>query len=90
MFVQIVVVLTRAKTAVFFLNEEEWGGLGGVQGTNLSTVEVFLEEVLGGLPFFRRSGVDFPDLGGEGVVKVDLVVIWSGWWDIISGFFGED
>ena len=52
MFVQIAVVLTRAKTAILLFDEEEWGGLGGVQRANLSAVEILLEEVLGGFSFF--------------------------------------
>ena len=54
MFVQIAVVLTRAKTAIFLLDEEEWGGLGRVRGANLPAVKVFLEEVLSGFLFFWR------------------------------------
>ena len=57
---------------------------------DLSTVEVFLEEVFSGFPFFWGQGVDFPDLGSEGVVKIDLVIVRSGWWDMVSSFFGED
>ena len=30
MFVQVLIVLTRAETAIFLLNEEEWGCLGGI------------------------------------------------------------
>ena len=52
MFVQIVVVLTGAETAIFLLNKEEWGCLGGIQRTDLPAVKVFLEEVFGGFLFF--------------------------------------
>ena len=53
MFVQASVILTGAETAVFLLDKEEWGSLGEVRRANLSTVEVFLEEVFGGFSFFR-------------------------------------
>ena len=57
---------------------------------NFSTVEVFLEEVFCGFPFFQGQGVDFSDLRGKGVIKVDFVVIRSGRWNMIGGFFGEN
>ena len=53
-------------------------------------VKVFLEEVFGGFPFFRRQGVNFSNFWSKGVVEVDLVVVGSGWRDMIGGFFGED
>ena len=52
MFVQVSVILTGAETAVLLCDKEKWGCLGGVGGANLPTVEVFLEEVFGGFPFF--------------------------------------
>ena len=52
MFVQVLVILTGAEAAVLLLNKEERRCLGGVRKANLSTVEVFLEEVLGGFSFF--------------------------------------
>ena len=52
MFVQVSVILTGAETAVLLFDKEEWGCLGGVGRANLSTVEVFLEEVFGGFLFF--------------------------------------
>ena len=77
MFIQVVVVLARAKTTIFLFDKEEWGHLRGVRGADLSTIEVFLEEILGGLALIRRDGVDLSDL--KRFVKVDLVVIGSRW-----------
>ena len=54
MFVQVSIILTGVEAAVFLLDKEEWGCLGGVRRANLSTVEVLLEEVFGGFSFFRR------------------------------------
>ena len=82
--------MAGAKAAVLFLGKEEWGCLGRIQGVNLSTVKVFLEEVLGGFTFIEREKVDFSDLGSERIVKINLVIIGSGWWDVVSSFFGED
>ena len=56
---------------------------------NFSRSKVFIKEVLGGFPFIGREGIYFPDLRGEGVIKVDLVVIGSRWGDIVGGFLGE-
>ena len=53
MFVQVSVILTGTETTILLFDKEKWGCLGGIGRTNLSTVEVFLEEVFGG---FRSSG----------------------------------
>ena len=53
MFVQVSVILTGAEAAILLFDKAEWGCLRGVGRANLSTVEVFLEEVLSGLSFFR-------------------------------------
>ena len=57
---------------------------------DLPTVKVFLKEVFGGFSFFGGQGVDFPYFGSEGVVKIDLMIIGSGWWDMVGSFLGED
>ena len=53
MFVQVSVILTGAEAAILFFNKEEQRCLGGVRRANLSTIEVFLEEVLSGFSFLR-------------------------------------
>ena len=77
MFVQIAVVLVGMEAAVLFFDKEEQECLRGVQGVDLSTIEVFLEEILSGFSFIRREGIDFSNLGGERFVEVDLMVIGS-------------
>ena len=52
MFVQVLVVLTGAETAIFLFDEKEWRCLQGIQRMDFSTVKVFLEEVLSGFSFF--------------------------------------
>ena len=77
MFVQVTVVLTRAKFAILFLDEEERGGLRGIGWTDFPCSEVLVEEILGSLLFIGGKGVDFPNFGREGVVKVDFMVVES-------------
>ena len=76
MFIQLVVILAGTK-AIILLFDKEWGHLRGVQGANLSTVKVFLEEVPSGFSFVRQEGVNLSNFGSEGVIKVDFVVIGS-------------
>ena len=90
MFIQVAVILAGAEAAILLFDKEEWRCLRGIRGTNLSAVKVVLEEVLSGLLFIRREGVNLPNFGSEGVVKVDLVIIGSKWWDMVGGFFGEN
>ena len=52
MFIQVSVILTGVEAAILLFDKEEWRCLGRVRRANLSTVEVFLEEVLGGFSFF--------------------------------------
>ena len=37
-------------------------------------------------PPSTSTRVNFPDLGSEGFIKVDLVVVGSRWWDVVGGF----
>ena len=90
MFVQVVVVLARTETTILLFDEEDWECLRGVQGVDLPTVKVFLEEILSGFMFFRGERVNPSNFGSEGVIKVDLVIIGFKWWDMIDSFFGED
>ena len=53
MFVQVAVILTRAEATIFLLDKEEWGCLGGIQGADFSTIEVFWRK---SLVAFRSSG----------------------------------
>ena len=39
--------------------------------------------------FVRGERVYFPNLWGEGVIKIDLMVIRSRWGNVVSGFFGK-
>ena len=77
MFVQVAVVLTGVKATILFFDKGEWGCLRGVRRVDLSTVEVFLEEVFSSFVFVRRERVNFPDRGSDRFVKVDFMVIGS-------------
>ena len=90
MFVQVAVILAGVETAILLFDEEEWGCLGRVRRTDLSAIKVFLEEVFGGFVFVGQEWVNLPNFGSKGVIEVDFMVIGSCWWDMVSGFFGED
>ena len=53
MFIQVSVILTGVEATILLFDKEERRCLGRVRRANLSTVEDFLEEVLGGFSFFR-------------------------------------
>ena len=75
--VDVMVVLAGAESAILFFNKEEGGGLGGIGWADLSRGEVFVQEVLSGFVFVQGEGIYLSDLRGEGVVKIDLMVIGS-------------
>ena len=52
MFIEVAIVLARSESAVFFLDKEEGGCLGGLRRTDLPGVKVFVNKVVGGLSFF--------------------------------------
>ena len=85
-FVEVPVILARTKFSILFLDKEEGRCLEGVGRTDLPSSQVFFEEVLGGSLFIRRKQVDFANLRHEGVVKVDLMIIWvrRGTWSVAS------
>ena len=57
---------------------------------NLPAIKVFLEEDFSGFAFIRQEWVNIPNFGSKGVVKVDLMVVGSRWWNVVSGFLGKD
>ena len=75
MFIDVAVVLAWVESAVFLFDKEEQRGLGGVGRTDLPRSEIFVQKVLSGFSLVQGEGVHFPDFRGEGVVKVDLVII---------------
>ena len=89
MFVDVSVILARTKPSIFFFDKEKGGGLGGIGGMNCPRGKVLIKDVLGSFSLFRGKGVYFPDLQGESVVKVNLVVIESRWGNVVSGLLGE-
>ena len=68
MFVDIVVILARAKSSVFLFDDEERGGLRRVGWVNLSRGKVLIKEVFGVFSFFRGERIYFPNLWGKDVI----------------------
>ena len=89
MFVDISIVLARVESTILLFDEEERGCLWQVGRANLSRSEVLVEEVFGGLAFVRGERIYFSNLWGEGVVKIDLMIIRSRWGNVVGSFFGK-
>ena len=87
MFVDVTVVLAGAESSIFLFDEKERRGLGRIGWSNFPRGDVLIQEVFGGFSFIGGEGIYFPDLQGEGVVKIDLMIIGSGRRDVVSGFF---
>ena len=90
MFIEVAIVLARSESAVLFLDEEERRCLGGFRRADLSRAKVLINEVVGGLSFFYRKGVEFPNLWDKGFVEVDGMVVGATRGYVLRGFFGED
>ena len=77
MFIDVAVVLAWAESSVLLFDKEKGGCLRGVGWVDLSRGEVFVKEVFGGFAFIRGEGINFPDLQGEGVIEIDLMIVGS-------------
>ena len=75
MGIQVSVVLTGAKGAIFLWDKKEWCGLGGFGWTNASGLEMFLYKGLAGLLFLGVQRVNLGDFGYERRFKVNGVII---------------
>ena len=89
-FIEVAIVLARSESAVLFLDKEEGGCLGGFRRVDLPGAKVFINEVVGGLPFFYREGIKFPNLWDKGLIEVDGMVIGSSGGYMVCGFLGEN
>ena len=89
-FVEVTIVLAGAEFAIFLFDKEERGCLGGIGRTNLSSSQVFLQEVLSSFLFIWRKWVDFAYLRREGFIKIDFMIVGSGRGDMVGHFLRED
>ena len=87
MGVQVSVVLTRAKSTILFLDEEERGCLGGFGWMNFPRVKVFVNELVCGFSFLDRKWVEFSNFWDKGLVEFYSMVIGLGWGYVVCGFF---
>ena len=90
MFIEVTIVLAGSESAVLFLDEEEGRCLRGLGWADLSRAKVFINEVVGGLSFFYREGIKFPNLWDKGFIEVDGMIIGATRGYVVRGFFGED
>ena len=89
-FIEVTIVLARSESAVLFLDKEEWRCLGRLRWADLSRAKVFINEVVGGLPFFYRERVEFADLWDKRFVKVNGMVIGASGGNMVCGLLGKD
>ena len=66
--VEVPVILARSEAAVLLLDEEERGSLGGFGWMDFPRAKVFVDELICGLSFFDREGIEFPYLWDEGFI----------------------
>ena len=87
MFIDILVVLTGAESAIFLSDKEEGRHLWGVEWANLSRGKDFVKEIFSSFSCIRRERVHLSYFWGKGVVEVDLMVIRSGGGNMVGSFF---
>ena len=66
--VEIGVVLARSKASILFFDKEERRGLGGFGQMDFPRIKVFINELICGLPFLDREGIEFSYLWDEGFI----------------------
>ena len=77
MGIQISIVLTWAKGAIFFGDEEEQKGLWRFRGNDVSCFQVFFDEVFARFHLLRVQGVNFGDFQDKGWFEVNDMVVGS-------------
>ena len=88
-FIDIAVVLARAKTTILLFDKEEGGCLWGIQRMNFASLQIFIKKVFGCLSFFRRERVYLSNFGFKELVKVYFMVIRAERGDMVCCFFEE-
>ena len=87
MGIQVLVVLTWAKGAIFFGDEEEWRGLWRFGWNDVSCFQMFLDEGFTHFHLLRVQGIDFGNFWGKGWFEVDDMVVGSVQRKLIMSFF---
>lgn len=57
MFIQVLIVLTRAKFFIFLFNKEKIGNLKEIGRMDLSSMDIFIKKVFSGFVFFWRERI---------------------------------
>ena len=87
MAVKVAIILTRTECSILFQNEEEWGGLWGFGGYNVSGLKMFIDESLASFLFGRVKGVDFCNIWDKGILEFNGVIKGSMREENIIGLF---
>ena len=67
MAIEISVILARSEVSILFF-DEEGRSLGGFGRMNFSRAKVFIDELIHGLPFLDREGIEFSYFRDEGFI----------------------
>ena len=74
MFIEVSVVLARAKPSILLLDEEERRGLMGLGFSDFAGLEMLINELLAGIHFLRVEQVCLSHLRDKGVLEVNGMV----------------
>ena len=74
MTIKVAIILTRVECSILFWNKEEWGGLWGFGGCNVSGLKMFIDKSLAGFLFSRVQGVNFCNLRNKGILEFNGVI----------------
>ena len=72
--VKVAIILIGVECSILFRNEEEWGGLWGFGGYNVSGLKMFFNESFAGLLFGRIKRIDFCNLWDKGILEFNGVI----------------
>ena len=88
--VEVMIILTRVESSIFFWNEEEQSSLWGFGRYNASSFQVFVNESLTSFLFSRIKRVDLHNLGDKGIFEFNGVIEGSMRRENIIHLFRED
>ena len=68
------IILAGTECSILFRNEEEWSGLWGFGGYNVSSLKMFIDESFASFLFSRVKRIDFRDLWDKGIFELNGVI----------------
>ena len=74
MFIEVSIILARAKSSILFLNEEEGGGLGQLGFSDFARFEMLINELFTSVHLFWVQRIGLGYFREEGILEVDGMV----------------